>query len=348
MQTNQRIFDRLTTTENLFEAWFAFRRGKANRSDVIEFSRHAERDIFSLRRRLLTGTYQHGTYRTFLVRDPKVRTIRKATVIDRIVHQAIYQELTALYDARFLAHVYSGRAGKGTHAGVSAVERMTWKVSKNYTRPCYYLKCDIKKFYDSIDHAILLKLLRVVIDDERMLQLLAKVVDSFHVEGSLGKGLPIGNVTSQIFTNIYLRMFDVSLSQNVGGGRYARFADDFVIVSHDHTLLTSIRERAETFLWENLRLTLHPAKVTLASLHHGLDFLGYVILPHCRRVRSNTMRRIFRKLSRTVNRCHSGRVSPDHLEQSVQSYLGVLSHANTYRTSCILQSQSFVRRPEAQ
>jgi RNA-directed DNA polymerase len=336
------IFDSMTATESLFEAWFTFRRGKCSRVDVRNFSRHAERELFALRRRLLSGSYRHGSYQTFYIQDPKPRAIRKANVVDRVVHQALHTELTKLYDRRLLEHVYSGRIGKGVHAGVRAVERMTWKESKNYSRPCFYLKCDIRRFYDSVDHGILLGIIRRTIKDERMIAVIERVVSSFHTEGAPGKGLPIGNLTSQIFTNIYLDTFDRFMADRIGGSRYARFADDFVVMSHRPLTLMSLREEAEDFLAERLKLALHPHKVTLAPLHRGLDFLGYVLLPHYRRVRSTTVRRMFRKLSLKLGEHYAGHVSVDHVQRSLSSYLGVLSHADTYGLSSTLRAHSFI------
>lgn len=342
MEAYPTIFDRMTATENLFEAWFAFRRGKHTRVDVQGFSRHVERELFTLRRRLVAGSYRHGPYHTFYIQDPKPRAIRKATVVDRIVHQALHTELARLYDRRFLEHVYSGRTGKGVHAGVIAVERMTRRESKNYSRPCFYLKCDIRRFYDSVDHGILFEIIRKSIDDEPTLAVIKEIVGSFHAEGASGKGLPIGNLTSQIFTNIYLDPFDRFVAHRIGGSRYARFADDFVVVSHDPFVLRSLKVEAEWFLSERLKLTLHPQKVTLAPLHQGLDFLGYVILPHYRRVRSTTVRRMFRKLSEKVTGYYSGHVSCEHVKRSVNSYLGVLGHAAAYKVSKNLRAQGFI------
>ena len=332
----------MTATEHLFEAWFAFRRGKHSRADVQGFSRHVERELFMLRRRLVAGSYRHGRYHTFHIQDPKPRAIRKATVVDRIVHQALHTELTRLYDRRFSEHVYSGRTGKGVHAGVTAVERMTRRESKNYSRPCFYLKCDIRRFYDSVDQGILVDTIRKTISDERMLAVINEIVGSFHAEGAPGKGLPIGNLTSQIFTNIYLDPFDRFIAQRIGGSRYARFADDFVVVSHDPSVLRSLKVEAEHFLLDRLKLTLHPQKVTLAPLHWGLDFLGYVILPHYRRVRSKTVRRMFRKLSEKVAGYYSGQVSSEHSKRSVSSYLGVLGHAAAHDLSKNLKAQGFI------
>ena len=175
-----------------------------------------------------------------------------------------------------------------------------------------------------------------------MIDLLERVISSFHADGTPGKGLPIGNVTSQIFTNIYLHDFDVYTSQLMGGGSYARFADDFVVVSSDLSRLASFRKAAELFLQQHLQLTLHPQKVVWGPLHHGLDFLGYVLLPHHRRIRRRTVRRIFRKLDGKMIGCYRGEVSRQHFEGARSSYLGVLSHAHTRRMAQILQSQFFL------
>lgn len=264
----------MTATENLFEAWFAFRRGKHSRPDVQGFSRDAERELFMLRRRLVAGTYRHGRYHTFHIQDPKPRAIRKANVVDRIVHQALHTELTRLYDRCFLGHVYSGRTGKGVHAGVKAVERMTRHESKNYSRPCFYLKCDIRRFYDSVDHKILVDSIRKTIEDERMLSVINEIVASFHAEGTPGKGLPIGNLTSQIFTNIYLDPFDRFITQRIGGSRYARFADDFVVISHDPSVLRSLKVEAECFLIRAIKAHTTSAESHTRSVAPGAGFLG--------------------------------------------------------------------------
>ena len=197
-------------------------------------------------------------------------------------------------------------------------------------------------FYDSVDHKILVDSFRKTIEDERMLAVINEIVASFHAEGTPGKGLPIGNLTSQIFTNIYLDPFDRFVTQRIGGSRYARFADDFVVVFRDPAVLSALKSEAEQFLSERLKLMLHPQKVTLAPLHQGLDFLGYVILPHYRRVRSKTVRRMFRNVSDKVAGYYSGQVSSEHVNRSVKSYLGVLGHAAAHEISKNLRAQGFI------
>lgn len=323
------IFDELTSTERLFEAWLEFRKGKTKRKDIQEFGRYAERNIFKLRHDLVSEKYRHGEYTSFFIHDPKLRHIRKACVRDRIVHQTLYTSLRQIYEPKFIDTVYSSRLGKGTHRAVEALRRLTWKVSRNFTRECWGLKCDIKRFYDSVDHATLFSLLQRTIKDERALRLLKNVIESFHVEGAQGKGAPIGNLTSQIFTNIYLNEFDQFVKHTLKVKHYLRFADDHLFLSHKKSELQALIPQIELFLQEKLKLNLHPDKIILRPLHQGIDFLGYVTLPHHRVLRATTKRRMFRKLGVRHDEFYKGKVTGESLNQTLQSYLGMLSHADT-------------------
>ncbi|RIL12311.1 MAG: hypothetical protein DCC75_00675 [Proteobacteria bacterium] len=327
------IFDEMTSTERLFEAWAEFRKGKTNRNDVQEFGRYAERNIFRLHRDLVSGNYRHGEYRSFFIHDPKLRHIRKACVRDRIVHQTLYTTLMRIYEPRFIDAVYSSRLGKGTHCAVEALRRCVFKVSRNFTRECWSLKCDIRRFYDSVDHEILFSLIMSTIKDERSLKLIKNVIESFHVEGAPGKGAPIGNLTSQIFTNIYLDELDQFVKHTLKVKHYLRFADDCLFLSHRKSELQALVPELEQFLNEHLKLKLHPEKIILRPLHQGIDFLGYVTLPRHRVLRNATKRRMLRKLRSRHNEFYKGEVTGESLSQSLQSYLGMLSHADAYRLS---------------
>ena len=332
------IFEACCTTENLFQAWFDFRRGKMKRPDVLEFNHNFEARIFSLQRKLKSGRYRHGRYRRLCINDPKPRTIRCASVIDRVVHQAISKTLEDIFDKRFIYHAYSGRKGKGIHAGVLAVETMVRRVGKNYRKRCFYLKADISKFYDSVDHRILITELSRYVPDVRMQALLKEVVTSFSIPGKTGTGLPIGNVTSQLFTNVYLNRFDHWIKESLRIKHYARFCDDFVVVADSQRYLEDIRERIREFL-SAIKLSLHPHKVAISPLHHGLDFLGYVLLPHHLRVRSKTVRRMFRVLEERAGASGGDAKAAEIFVSSLQSYLGHISHANSYKLLILLKNR---------
>lgn len=173
------IFDEIVSFENLNSAWVEFRSGKRKRSDVQLFERNLEDHLFVLREDLLEGTYRHGTYHQFHVFDPKHRVIHKATVRDRLVHHAVYRILYPKVERSFIFDSYSCRIGKGTHAGVKRLALFARRVSKNFSEPCWGLKFDIRKFFDSVDHEILLNILSEKIESVRAMELLTNIVQSF-------------------------------------------------------------------------------------------------------------------------------------------------------------------------
>ena len=182
------IFDQIISRINLLYAWEEFRSGKRNRPDVQLFERHLEDNLFTVRQELIDGTYRHGTYHQFHVFDPKHRVIHKATVRDRLVHHAVYRVLYPKFERSFIFDSYSCRVGKGTHAGVRRLESFARRVSKNFTHPCWGLKFDIKKFFDSVDHEILLEILSRKIESVRTMMLLENIVKSFSKSSSFGGG----------------------------------------------------------------------------------------------------------------------------------------------------------------
>jgi len=328
------LFSAIIDPQNLFLAWNEFRRGKRNKEDVLLFEKNLEQHIFQLHRDLKDKRYVHGAYTDFYINDPKRRHIHKATVRDRVLHHALFQVLNRIYEPTFIARSFSCRVGKGTHKGVSAAREMIRKVSKNNTRPCYVLKCDVRKFFDSIDHVILMQLLRKEVKDKDVLDLLSRVIQSFdsgYTDLFSPHGLPIGNLTSQLFANVYMNSFDQFMKQILRTKHYARYTDDFIIVSEDVEYLLSLIQPIEDFLRTALKLSLHPEKVDIFKLNHGVDFLGTVLFPHHSQIRKKTRKRIVRKLDERIIAHNIELISPDSLDQTMHSYLGVLSHTNSYK-----------------
>ncbi len=182
MKIYKNIFEEIISVESLFKAWYKFKRGKMKKKDVQEFNLNLEKHIFELHRDILSGKYKHGKYYGFYIQDPKLRHIHKAEVRDRIVHQTVYTFLTEIFEQVFIKHSYSCRINKGTHRAVNALEKMTRKITKNYTAKCYILKCDIKKFFNSVDHKILLEIIGRKIKDKRLMALLEKIIFGFRRE----------------------------------------------------------------------------------------------------------------------------------------------------------------------
>ncbi|MDO8623915.1 MAG: reverse transcriptase/maturase family protein [bacterium] len=309
-------FHEISSLENLFSAWREFKKGKTRSADVQAFMFDLEKNIFELHEVLQESRWQPDSYISFYVRDPKLRHIHKASVRDRVLYQAMFRVLYPVFDPLFIHDSYSCRRGKGTHAGVFQLERYLRKVSGNYHEPVYALKCDVRKFFDSISHEVLLEMLRKRVDDAETTELLQKIIFSF--EKAPKCGLPLGNVTSQLFANIYLNELDQFMKHQLHIRYYLRYCDDFIILGSSVDEIKQYIPIIRSFLDIQLGLTLHPNKVSIRKILTGVDFLGYITLPHYRVIRTSTHRRIFRKLN-SLNR---------------ESYIGITTHAKGY---CIKQ-----------
>jgi retron-type reverse transcriptase len=335
----------MTSAEHLFGAWDQFKQEKRSKADVMEFEQKIEQHIFQLHRDLRNKTYKHGPYTAFYISDPKLRHIHKATVRDRVLHHAIFQKLNPMFEPGFIADSFSCRIGKGTHKGVARLADMLRAVSRNNTRECYVLKCDVRKFFDSIDHEILLEILARRIKDPEVMQLLKEIVGSF----STGQrdlfhphGVPIGNLTSQLFANVYMNEFDQFVKHELKAKNYVRYTDDFIIVSTDKTELQNLLAPIEQFLQEKLQLNLHPNKIQLVKYHKGVDFLGYVQFVHHRLVRKQSKQRMMRKINLREKLYRRGDIDKEKMNATLQSYLGVLSHADAYALSERLKNQFWI------
>lgn len=302
--------------EKLFLVWKEFLKGKKGREDVTLFQMRLTDNLIALSRDLREKTYVHGPYHPFSISDPKQREIHKATVRDRIVHHLSYQMLYAYFDVRFVHDSYSCRLDKGTYRAIYRFTAFARSVSKNHTRTCWVLQGDIRKFFASINHAILKEILRTYIDSDDTLWLLSTVIDSFHTEGKPGVGLPLGNLTSQLLVNIYLNEFDRHMKEILHARHYVRYSDDFVLLSHDKNALLKTLPYMEVFLRDRLKLALHPNKVSIHTLASGIDFLGWVHFPDHRVLRTATKRRMFQNLTGELKK------------ERISSYLGMLTHGN--------------------
>lgn len=350
MKVYRNLFESIISTENLFAAWDIFKHDKRNKPDVEEFGKDVERELFALERELREKTYRPGLYRTFWIHDPKLRRINKATVRDRVLHHAMFRVLNPIFEPTFIYGSFSCRVRKGTHKGVEYLADCLRKVSRNNTSPCFALKCDVRKFFDSINHEVLFSILKKRIRDEDTLRLLREIIDSYATsvparsaggggEKCSKKGVPIGNLTSQLFANVYMNELDQFVKHTLRVKYYARYTDDFVILSDDRTYLETLVPRIENFLQTCLSLSLHPDKVSIRKYRQGIDFLGYVALPNHVVLRSSTQRRIYRKVRERVRRFRAGTISETTLFSSLNSYLGVLSHADAHAVSEDLMNQ---------
>ncbi len=316
-------FEDIIVIENLLDAWREFVRGKRDRRDVQEFSFCFMDNILSFHNDLAKYTYEHGDYKAFNISDPKPRNIHKATVRDRLLHHAIYRVLYPFFDKIFIADSFSCRLKKGTHRAINRFKQFAYKASKNSTKTCWTLKCDIRKFFANIDHEILMKILRQYIQDANVLRLLRQIIDSFS-STKPRIGLPLGNLTSQLFVNIYMTELDQFIKHKLKAKYYIRYADDFVILSESKEYLEKFIVPIKEFLRNELKLELHPDKLFIKTFASGVDFLGWTYFPDHRVLRASTKKRMIRRLKEYQS------------QETLNSYLGLLKHGNTYKIRKLL------------
>jgi len=340
MKRHRDLFPQVCSFENLHRAFREARRGKRDREEVAAFEYDAEKGLLELQAALLDGGYRPGPYRHFWIRDPKRRKISAAPFPDRVVHHALCQVIEPIFERTFIHDSYACRVGKGTHRAVDRCQAFA-------RRHPYVFKADIQKFFPSVDHAVLLVLLASRIADPHVMELIRRIVRSG--EGVLDedyvmhwfpgddlltplrpRGLPIGNLTSQFWGNVYLNGLDQYVKRRLGCRAYARYVDDFVLFADDKARLHGWKEEIGAWL-QCLRLTLHPRKSVVFPVRDGIDFLGYRVFPTRRRVRRVAVRRFTRRLRRLREAYRAGEVGLEQVHQSVQSWITHVSHAQSYR-----------------
>ncbi|MBI3074606.1 MAG: group II intron reverse transcriptase domain-containing protein [Parcubacteria group bacterium] len=315
----QHNYQHIISLENLLGAWKEFVKGKRLRKDVQEFERNLMANIISLHHDFAAKTYSHSAYQHFKIADPKPRDIHKASVRDRLLHHALHRELSPFFARTFIADSTSCQKGKGTHRALHRFRKFIGIVSENSIRTVWVLKCDIRKFFANINHKILLDTVAKYIPDSGIIWLVSIIVRSFH-SGVPGIGLPLGNLTSQLLVNIYMNEFDQFVKHRLKEEHYLRYADDFAVLSTDKAYLETILPAMHKFLKNELKLTMHPDKVSIQTVASGVDFLGWVHFPDHRVLRTTTKKRMFRNIETKKGKA-----------ETVQSYFGLISHGNSWK-----------------
>jgi retron-type reverse transcriptase len=331
------LWPQLTSFENLLGAANAAAAGKRKRPDVAAFLLRLEWELLELRRELLAGEYRTGTYRTFQIHDPKPREISAAPFRDRVVHHALTRVLEPIFEKRFSHNSFACRKGLGTH---KALER----AKDGARRFRYVLKCDIRKYFASIDHAILKEQLARTVKCGPTLELAALVIDGFSTaQGDLRyyqgddlfspcerrRGLPLGNQTSQFFANVYLNAMDRMIDERLRPGLYARYVDDFVLFDESKARLREMRQEVVEAL-EGLRLEIHPGKSRIYRCADGVTFLGWRLFPNrTRLVRGNAVR--FGRAMKEMRAAYgAGHITWDDVQIRVQAWIAHASQGDTY------------------
>jgi len=338
------LWPQITNFSNLILAARKAQRCKRFKPNVADFNYHLETELIQLQTQLITQTYTPGDYTTFKLIDPKPRLISAAPYRDRVVHHALCNIIGPIFEKTFIPDSYANRKYLGTH---KALKRFTQFARSSR----YILQCDISKYFPSIDHEILKTLIRKKIKCPDTLWLIDTIIDHSNPQEPIlhyfpgdnlltpierRKGLPLGNLTSQFFANIYLNALDRYIKETLQVHKYLRYVDDFALFSDDHDFLEHSHLAIANYLI-NLRLKLHPIKTQLFATKYGQNFVGFRIFPDRIRVISKNIRRGRKRLRILCHLVQQDRLDSQKLYHSIQAWRGHLKHGDTYR----LQQQLF-------
>lgn len=342
---------------DLYAAFLCAKRHKGSKPYVKRFERHLMQNLTELRDTLWYRTYKPAPSSCFIIERPKKREVFAAQFRDRVVHHLYYNYTHELYERTFIADSYSCIPGRGTHYGIQRLADHIRRASQNYTKTCYVMKLDIRGYFMHIDRQQLLEIATQslekmsartdIADKELLLWLTREIIlldpnKNCRIIGNeddwtgldpaksmrfvnSGKGMPIGNLTSQLFSNVYLNEFDQFMKRTLHCRHYGRYVDDAYVVSTDKEWMLSLVPDIKRFLSERLGLTLHMGKLTVTDTRYGVEFLGAFVKPYRTYASNACLRRMERNIRNM--RTHDG----DAVCRSVNSFLGVLSHHKTYR-----------------
>lgn len=341
LKTFKQLYPQIYAFDNLYQAFRAARKGKRDRAAVADFEFNLEHNLLALEDELRAQTYTPGPYTNFYIHEPKRRLVSAAPFRDRVVHHALCNVIEPIWEARFIAHSYACRAGKGVHAALDRCH--TWV--KRYP---YAFQGDIVKYFPSIDHTILSGLLERRIADPSTLWLIRRIMDSgadilaherpqtyFAGDDLFAAlrpgGLPIGNLTSQFWANVYLHELDQFVKHELHCPAYLRYMDDFVLFSADKAQLHAWKAAVREFLAERLRLVLHVKKSLVFPVKVGLDFCGFRLYPTHRRLRRSSVRRFVQRFRRQRAAYQAGQLDLETVHTSVRSWIAHAAHGDTWR-----------------
>ncbi len=324
MKTYRNLFDKIVSLKNLEFAFKNARKGKTKKDYVIEFESKLRENLLQLHTELKEQTYQPKPLKTFILRDPKTRKISKSTFRDRVVHHAIYRVIESIFDKTFIDGCCANRISRGNLYALNLFDKYKRKVTKNNTRIAFCLKADIKHYFFEVNHKILLNILRKKIKDEKTINLINKILKNYWDEK---KGMPLGNVTSQFFANVYLSELDYFVKYKLKAKYYVRYVDDFVILHNSKEQLEKWKVEISKFLEQNLKIELHPEKSRIIPLSKGVDFVGFRNFYYFRLLR----KRNIKKMQIKIKLFRDELLSYEKLLESFQGWNAYAKWANSYK-----------------
>ena len=339
MKTYKKLYADLCSLENLELAFRKARKRKSKKPYVIEFEKNLQQELKDLKYELESLTYKPRPLKRFIVRDPKTRTIHSSAFRDRVVYHALVNILEPIFEKTFIHDSYASRINKGTHNAITRFDKFKREVSNNGMLvkdafddnliKGYVLKADIKRYFETVDHEILLKIVKRKIRDEKVIWLINQILVNFDSEVN-GKGMPLGNLTSQFFANVYLNELDYFVKHKLKAKYYLRYVDDFVILHSNKEILQEFEEKICNYL-KNLKLELHPYKSKITKLRDGVTLLGYRIFYHYKLLRKSNLRKFNNNFKKKLDLCENGVITNEEFESSIQGWFGYAMWANTYK-----------------
>lgn len=327
-------YEKIYDFQNLYKAHTVARRSKRTTREVIEFEMNLSKNLTELSNSLKDGTYKMHDYYTFNIYDPKFRVISALYYQDRVVQHCLCDEVLApILDKKLIYDNSACRIGKGTHFAIGRVSKFLHRFYNRYGTSGYFLKCDIRKFFDNIDHNILKEKLSKVIFDEKVLKLLYQIIDSFEI--TEGKGLPLGNQTSQWFAIFYLDSFDRFIKEQLKIKCYSRYMDDCILIHQDKEYLKNCLQKMEMYVNANLSLNFNE-KTGIFPIKNGVDYLGWHIYltesgKVIRKLKQQTKYKYKRKLKYFKIAYADNQLEFSDISQTLSSYKAHLSYGHTYK-----------------
>lgn len=336
------------TPLDIFQAYYDCRKTKRNTWNALCFEENLERNLMNLYYEIINDSYVPGRSICFVIEHPKIREIWAADFKDRIVHHLLYNKISNRFHNSFINDSYACIPKKGTHRAVDKTEQMIKSITQDYKYPAYYLKADVSNFFVSIQKDILEKLIFKKVHEEYLRKLtkiilhhdptknvfikgkkhlLNKVPPYKSLFNANGNGLPIGNLSSQFFANVYLNELDQYAKHDLKIKNYIRYVDDILIIDREGEVLSSYVPKIDKFIKENLKLHLHPNKVEINRIDRGFKMLGFVCKPRTRYLRNETIKRAKNKIGGMLK----SKQDSKKILATANSYFGICRQAKTYK-----------------
>ena len=327
--TYNNSYPELCTYENLLLAFKKARKRKTTKPYVLEFEKDLKNNLSKLQTEFINETYKPHELKTFTIRDPKTRKISKSHFRDRIVHHAICNIIQMIFEKTFIYDSFANQKGKGTHKALERFDYFKRKVSKNNTKRCYVFKADVKKYFETVDQKVLITTISKKIKDEKLISLIRKVLEN-HKSKQFGKGMPLGNLTSQFFANVYLNELDYFVKHKLKIKYYLRYVDDFVILHNSKEVLSRYKVKINDFLKSQLKLELHPNKCKIKPLNCGVSLLGFRVFYYHKLLRKSNFRKFIKKFFILKEDCLEKIIDFEDVSKFLAGWFGYAMHANTY------------------